>query len=545
MINATFYPTPPSLAKKMIDKIDLKGKNAYDLAVLEPSAGAGDLIAALNNDRYDGFRGNGTFRNIFAIEKDPDLRAMLRGQHINVIDSDFLAYSGPDKFDLIIANPPFNEGDKHLLKAIDILYRGQIIFLLNAETVRNPHTNTRKDLKRKLNEMDAEIEFIKDGFMDAERKTEVEVALISIKVDRKIEEDLFAGVEDAAPGDKEEIKEKYEVSNGKKVQELVAEYNQVVRTGTDVIVGYYKGYRKVGKYIGLNEEADKYHFDKSDLTTEMQSKLNNLLAAIRKDFWRRCFELPEVHKRMTREREEEFEETLRARTCMDFTENNIRQLVLNIINGYESSLMGAVLKLFDKFSRKHSYYSDNKEEKNIHYFNGWKTNDAFKVGKKVIIPVSGGYRNSPFVNDYSGKWDMCSSASSELYDIDIVMNYFDGMNKYQSIPKAINVAFTMGQSRKILSTYFEITVYKKGTIHLVFNDEGILRRFNLAACKGKGWLPCDYGAKPYGKLSIEERNVAESFEGKKSYNEHIGQPMFDHKEPGLLLDVQKGGDLFN
>ena len=527
MFNATFYPTPGRLIDKMIGKVE-----GTPINVLEPSAGKGDILSKFQDSP-------GCYNRCiktFAIEKDPELRSTLRGKSFQVIDSDFLSFSGPDKFDLIIANPPFDEGDKHLLKAIDILYRGQIIFLLNAETIRNPHTNTRKILKQKLDEVNAEIEFIKDGFVSAERKTNVEVVLISIKVDRKVEEDLFAGVEDATPVD-EKIEEKYEISNGKKVQELVAEYDQIVKIGTDVIAGYYRGYRKVGKYIGLNREADKYSSGEDDLTSRMQKQLNELLATVREDFWRRCFELPVVRNRMTQERMSEFEAKLQTRSYMDFTENNIRQFVINLINGYESSLMRAVLKLFDKFSRKHSFNSDNQSEKNIHYFNGWKTNDAFKVRKKVIIPVYGGYGDGPFTDWYSGEWKLNWDVKEELRDIGVVMNYFDGMNQYLSIPDALASALDRGQSRKIHSTYFEVTVYKKGTMHLVFNDEEMLRRFNVAACKGKGWLPCDYGAKPYEKLSVEERSVAEAFEGRKSYKEHLGQPMFDHKPSGLRLGM--------
>ena len=88
--------------------------------------------------------------NISAIEINKDLFAALRGKNIKVIDYDFLLFSGPDKFDLIIANPPFNEGDKHLLKAIDIMYRGEIVFLLNAETLKNPYSNSRKSLVKKF-----------------------------------------------------------------------------------------------------------------------------------------------------------------------------------------------------------------------------------------------------------------------------------------------------------------------------------------------------------------------------------------------------------
>lgn len=43
--------------------------------------------------------------------------------------------------------------------------------------------------------------------------------------------------------------------------------------------------------------------------------------------------------------------------------------------------------------------------------------------------------------------------------------------------------------------------------------------------------------KPDEKLTVEERNVAEAFEGRKSYKEHLGQPMFEHKPSRLQLGV--------
>lgn len=88
------------------------------------------------------------------------------------------------------------------------MYRGQIIFIINAESIRNPYSNTKKDLVRKLNELGAEIEFLENQFLDAERTTGVEIALISIIIDRKVEDDLFAGVDDKIKNHTIEIEEK-------------------------------------------------------------------------------------------------------------------------------------------------------------------------------------------------------------------------------------------------------------------------------------------------------------------------------------------------
>ncbi|MDD2467791.1 MAG: DUF4942 domain-containing protein [Desulfobulbus sp.] len=518
--NSTFYPTPRELGRKMAQKV--KGCPEY---ILEPSAGKADLIEVYSEtkDRH------GTKRKFSAIEIDPDLRATLRGKNIAVIDHDFLAFNGPDKFDLILMNPPFGDGDKHLLKAIDIMYSGQIVCLLNAETLRNTHTRSRQELAKKLEELGAETEYLPGAFQNAERKTNVEVVLVNIVIERKVEEDLFAGCGDKVSEFDDKVDENYEVANGKHIEELVAEFNQIVALSMETIVGYYQNYKKVGQYIGLNKEPDKYLRTADTLTKLMQGTTNTTIRRIRHDFWRKTLDLPEVKKRMTKKRLNEFEEMVKDRTNMDFTENNIRGFLLNLISGYNDTLTKAVLEVFDLFTIKHCW-DDGVFTDNIHYFNGWKTNDAFRVGKKVIIPVYGGHGNGPFL-DWMDRteWKLDHQVDASLRDIDIVMNYFDGSPHYLSISDSINRAFARGQNRGIKSTYFTLTAYKKGTLHLTFNDENILRRFNVAACLGREWLPMNYGQKSYHDMSPEEQTVVDAFEigGAVEYTKNLGQAVFE------------------
>ena len=98
--NKTFYPTPPKLINRMIKLIKAQPNNALD-----PSAGKGDLIEALKKEHWNGHYHTSLVNSesISAIEIDQDLRATLRGKGIKVIDSNFLEFSGPDKFDLIVA----------------------------------------------------------------------------------------------------------------------------------------------------------------------------------------------------------------------------------------------------------------------------------------------------------------------------------------------------------------------------------------------------------------------------------------------------------
>ena len=183
-----FYPTPPELTARMVAKVDTRRvKN-----VLEPSAGKGDIIKGYHEARkaeYEGYAAryceNAT--SFDCIEIDENLRYILKGQKYPVIHDDFLTFQTYKRYDLIIMNPPFSEGDKHLSQALHIGLQtgGQIVCLLNAETLKNQHTMYRKNLASMLSQLNADIEYISDAFIDAERKTNVEIALIYINLPKR------------------------------------------------------------------------------------------------------------------------------------------------------------------------------------------------------------------------------------------------------------------------------------------------------------------------------------------------------------------------
>ena len=198
-----FYPTPVELADKMVNSIkDWREINT----VLEPSAGTGNILKALaikEKCSYMRFE-------VDCIEIQPELRAILKenfsrrnyyelssekkqqlfDQEPTIVGDDFLKFDTFKHYDLIIMNPPFNEGDKHLLKALEMQKNGgAIVCLLNAETIRNPYSNERKQLANLLDKYNAEIEYIESGFVNADNPTAVEVALITIFIPNRKNDD--------------------------------------------------------------------------------------------------------------------------------------------------------------------------------------------------------------------------------------------------------------------------------------------------------------------------------------------------------------------
>ena len=204
--NKNFYPTPLNLIERMLEEYDgyennHTRKSSKIKTLLEPSAGKGDIVDYIEENWRD--------TDIDCIEIDTTLQATLKGKKYRVVYDDFLTYKTYKKYDLIVMNPPFDNGEKHLLKALELQQDGgKIICLLNAETLRNPYSNQRKVLVNKLEELNAEIEFIHDAFIDAERKTNVEVAIIKVEIpEQEYISDIFENMREAMKYEEIEINE--------------------------------------------------------------------------------------------------------------------------------------------------------------------------------------------------------------------------------------------------------------------------------------------------------------------------------------------------
>lgn len=523
MFNKDFYPTPLKLAEKMISKINFKNVNT----ILEPSAGKGDLLEALIEIK-PAF-GNPEQKSIECIEIDPDLNATLIGKGYTVIDNDFLIYSGTKQYDLILANFPFSNGDKHLLKALDILFSGQICCLINAETLKNPYTNTRKVLKKRLEDMNAEIEYIEDAFTGAQRKSDVEVALVYVNIDNKIEDVLNEGLKDDKSTIEVNINEKNEVSTSNHINDLVVSYNQTINACTDYILNYFKHSNSIENYIDLTvggEEVSRrkkltsgstiYTSSNESTTTLAKNAINKLIGMVKQDYWRKLLRLADVKDKLSFKAIESFNHEIYKYVAKEFTTSNIRQFITNVSLCFSKNAHDAAEEVFDRIAG-HALRDERWGEKetigNIHYFNAWKTNKGYKISKKFIIRCSSLFNWDGDLNTYSDS----GSIGSFLHDIGVVMNYF-AINSYTpNLILRLAEFWKQGKRRKIETANFYISIFKKGTVHFEFKDLDILRRFNVLVCKKKGWLPMEYSNKPYNNLNSDQEVIVQEFEGKSNY----------------------------
>lgn len=539
MFDFQFYPTPERLADKMMSKIkwdDIK-------YILEPSAGSGNLVDAVRKKHREvkDKRNVKPFVHVEVCEIDNNLRSILKDKSVNLVGTDFLEYNSFTRYDLIVMNPPFADGDKHLLKALELMrYGGQIVCILNAETIRNPHTIYRQQLVDKLLELNADIEYCEDEFISAERTTDVEVALIYVDIPKggMFDENAF---KDMIKGDDYhnrniEYGSDSELATNDFINNIIKQYEFECKAGLQLIDSYYQ----YAKFIPKVNQGGYYAADHSLLQLsclqagdgDEETDFNiyqTYVRGLRSKYWNTLFNSEQLSKLMTEAMRTKLRYKLREFKDYDFNFSNIKQLQINLVGSLNENVDEAILKQFDNLT----YQWSNEKNGNVHYFNGWCTNNAYKVKNKVIVPCYSYSRYSTYTIDNAKVRDY-------LVELEKIFTYLDGgktpgedvCNILRNAPKPYN-------SERVSFKYFDAEFKKKETLHIWFTNDDLLKKFNIFGCNKHGWLPNDYGKKRYNQMSKEEQEVINSFEGKESYESVCSNPeLFLGQNSLLMLEVK-------
>lgn len=494
-----FYPTPESLIKRMVDKlgVDYKRRIKY---ILEPSAGRGDLIDGYIKQYESGQNINGYWMKgnkannlkIDTIELDENLINVLRGKGYNVVFNDFLEFNPVRFYDLIIANFPFSNGVKHFLKAIEIQGRtgGEILAIINAETIKNTYSKERLYLKQQLDMYEADIEFIENAFVDADRETEVEIALVYVKIPMIKTESMF---EREFKKDNPQIN--FEDINGltvkmNKLQQLVFEYDLVVKSITKLfeekmrIDKLLEGFGIDGKISICNDQVNPKVISINDFINDTNMR-----------FWDRFITETSFETRLPSKLRDSFRMNMQKQQNIAFNMDNIQYFYNELMNSIPKSYEETIGDLFDAVTRKYNY-TDNEFNKNIWGYNGWKSNDAYAIKKKCIIPC---YLSSSY---YS------YNIPNELIDLNIAFNNITGIKDEDSFKYNSDVIKQIKDAgKKIETTHFILNSYKKGTLHIEFKDRKALAMFNYLGAKGKNWVGEGFGTKNYSDMTKEEQEI--------------------------------------
>ena len=446
--------------------------------------------------------------------------------HVKIVHNDFMTFASKKHYDLILMNPPFANGDEHLMKAIQMQSEngGKILCILNAETLLNLYSNKRKFLMNTLNDLGAKIQFVDNGFSDAERQTDVRVALIYIDIpEPEHHSEIYEKFQKA-----KEYKESTEGNSSKLtttnfLEDLIAQYNEEMELGLALI----DEFNALLPYLNRNVVGDAGNYSNLSLKVGNEavgytdSPKNKFINLTRHKYWTSLLNNEKFTGMLTKNLKDKYSSMISKFAEYDFTMFNIQTLMNDMNSSLQDGIEKTILDLFDKMSAKFAYIPEM--ESNTYLYNGWKTNKAHKVGKRVILPCNGAF------SDW--KWDKnplnVYNCVELLSDMQKALNYLDGG---QTDDINLNVAITKARDecnyKKIETKYFYVTFYKKGTMHCIWKNEELLKRFNIYVSKRRNWFPPCYGNKHYNDMTEEEKQVIDSFQGADDYEKIMCNPSY-------------------
>ena len=282
----------------------------------------------------------------------------------------------------------------------------------------------------------------------------------------------------------------------------------------DILLAYEHRYTAAVEAFGdLKKAINKFRFFASDVFISSYAISEYVAMAEKDDFntfvrrfntacWNKILSESKFESFLTTNVRRSFSEKFSHQSKLAFTKANMIMLFDILWHNKTDILESCIEDVFDIMTL---YYHENRA-----HIEGWKTNDAWRVNRKVILPrhISyGSYASAQHLKEYGASFSL--AYRSELNDIDRCMCYIEGrrLEHICTIEDALRNHFRrLGNVKtgdkfqnKIESTYFEIRFFKKGTLHLIFKDEFLWQEFNYRAAKYKGFpLPEKFTCRRHG-----------------------------------------------
>jgi hypothetical protein len=446
IFGADFFPTPRKIGRRMMAKIQNKDAKFF----LEPSAGKGDLADVIRNpmtfeeyeEEVEGKpqevkdRKYRVYRNradhspsveIDVIEQHPGLAAVLRSKKYQVVGDDFLEYNGVSYYDVIIMNPPFSEGSRHLLKAWDFSHNTEIVCLLNAETIRNPHTARDASIRRLIADTGGEVEYLGTCFDTAERKTNVEVAMVYLK--KTVPDDSADMWAKSATSERVYNIEVGDDPNMLAIRDNLGNMEHWYNMANELFIKGVEYLRRARLYMDQNKVRDSRSDRNLDIGAIAAMGLGNahraraeFLRLHRRLAWTGVFDQMDFHKWLDSKQQERFLRDVERDATIPFTADNIKSTLENVFLSRKRLFDESVANVFDELT-SHAVENGSGPVAPAaarRRGEGWKTNDNYKVNERLVFPY--GCRRV----DYGSGFSMNHGDSDRIYtDLDRILCVLD------------------------------------------------------------------------------------------------------------------------
>ncbi len=184
---------------------------------------------------------------------------------------------------------------------------------------------------------------------------------------------------------------------------------------------------------------------------------------------------------------------------MEINLTNVQMLLIALGANQKEMLIDSVVSIFEKITRYHM----NDYSSNIHYYNGWKTNNAYKINKKIIIPISYEFDGWDFKEDY------------ERINMDVRFYINDIVKAFQLIDSSVSNEFTAISNQEFENDLLRFKMFLNGNIHIWFNDIKLLNKLNYLCGSHFNWIPSEEEQKTDEKARefvVKEFGDVSSFE---------------------------------
>ena len=302
-----------------------------------------------------------------------------------------------------------------------------------------------------------------DCFSNAERKTGIDIGLIKLYkpiTSGNFEFDGFFMDEDEFEAEGEGIMQYNEV------RALVNRYVYVMKA-LDVVKSQIDNINHNTK--GINLSAIEMKIGYNDSVSDKQS----FSKVLQKQSWNHIFNKMNFQKFVTSGVMNDINKFVETQTKVPFTMKNIYKMLEIIVGTRHETFKRALEEAIDNFT-KHTH-------ENRFGVEGWKTNSGYMLNKKFIVENIAGYEYS---SDLRVKYDtyglrkiddlvkvLCNIVGTDYNTIGSIhrFNYNNTREKIEEV-KPNEKLFDLETNTWYHWHFFHVKFFKKGTMHIKFND---------------------------------------------------------------------------
>lgn len=480
-----WYPTTPEMLRKVAGSIRLKADYRQSaVKILDIGAGDGRALTRLQEMLTD--KDGYTTINLqqFAIEKATVHLANMP-KEIIVIGTDFHAQTLVDKeVDAVFCNPPYSEYAEWTYRILKECAAKHVYLVIPQRWRENQRL--REVIERLGISYDSLGEY---DFQKAERQARAKVEIVRFNMGERNQHAAFnAAIEEMLP-ELERFNDETEqetdtrawgqeiTSGGELIESLVSAYDSELAELYETYRGVVKINPKLLKEMGVTKDC---------ILEGLRSKIKGL----KNKYWQVLFEnLEEITKKFATKQRRAFLESLTDKTVIDFTENNVRSMLIWAAKWSSEFFDEQLIDLFRSLAQ-HANIQNYKSNHKVFKQDRWRYRldegeTHFKVDYRLVIQGFGGIDTSDW--SYRSRRGLRNEACDFLSDFVTIANNLG----FPCTDRPENYAWASGQKNTLTlddgEPLLEVRAYKNGNLHIKVAKR-LMLAINIQAGKLLGWL---------------------------------------------------------